>query len=436
MWRLCILWLLLFATGTRADSAPKNAVVTLEQALATARAGHPQLRQAEAATELARGKTEVARAPLLPQLAATAAYQRTTANTVFRPGFSQPATLPDLKGDTYNFYNFGVSAAQLLLDLGGSVDTFLAARNSEKAQAISQRTTDLAVDYGVRKAFFAARAAKATLVVAVDALRNQERHLDQVQSFVEVGTRPEIDLAQVRADVASARMQWIDADSAYASARAALNQAMGIVGPIDFDVPDDTLSALPDEEARVEDLYAKALAGRPDLRALGLSVDAQTHLVRASKALLGPQVLATGALTDAGKGLGQLRWNWNVGIALNWNLLQGGQRLGVLRQAKAGLEALRAQGELLRQGVMSQLQQAVLTVQAGRASLLASADLVKNARIRLGLAEGRYEAGVGNIIELGDAQVALTRAENQRVQAEFVLALARAQLLSALGRAD
>ena len=50
------------------------------------------------------------------------------------------------------------------------------------------------------------------------------------------------------------------------------------------------------------------------------------------------------------------------------------------------------------------------------------------------LAEQRYAVGVGSAIELGDAQVALTQAAAQAVQADDKLATARAQLLRALGR--
>jgi len=57
-----------------------------------------------------------------------------------------------------------------------------------------------------------------------------------------------------------------------------------------------------------------------------------------------------------------------------------------------------------------------------------------NAREQLRLAEGRYQSGVGSIIELGDAQIAATSAAAQVVQADFNLATARAQLLTALGR--
>ena len=54
--------------------------------------------------------------------------------------------------------------------------------------------------------------------------------------------------------------------------------------------------------------------------------------------------------------------------------------------------------------------------------------------MRLGLAEGRYGAGIGSMIELGDSQVALTAASAQEIQAVFNLATARARLLQALGQ--
>jgi len=66
-------------------------------------------------------------------------------------------------------------------------------------------------------------------------------------------------------------------------------------------------------------------------------------------------------------------------------------------------------------------------------ALAAAEILVQNAHERLSLAEGRYQTGVGSIIEQGDAQLQLTSAQQQRVQAEFNLSTARAALLNALG---
>src|SRR5689334_4273839 len=61
-------------------------VLTLAEALESARAHQPVLRQARAATRAADARADEARSPLLPQLLGSASYQRTTANVTPRPG--------------------------------------------------------------------------------------------------------------------------------------------------------------------------------------------------------------------------------------------------------------------------------------------------------------------------------------------------------------
>ena len=61
-------------------------IVTLDEAVQSARERQPQLRQARASTAAADARARQAFAPLLPQLSATAGYQRTTANTIEQPG--------------------------------------------------------------------------------------------------------------------------------------------------------------------------------------------------------------------------------------------------------------------------------------------------------------------------------------------------------------
>jgi len=59
---------------------------------------------------------------------------------------------------------------------------------------------------------------------------------------------------------------------------------------------------------------------------------------------------------------------------------------------------------------------------------------LEGARKQLQLAEGRYAAGMGSVIELSDAQVTRTMAAAQEVNARFALASSRAALWGALGR--
>jgi outer membrane protein len=80
------------------------------------------------------------------------------------------------------------------------------------------------------------------------------------------------------------------------------------------------------------------------------------------------------------------------------------------------------------------VDQAQATIIGNRESVVAAQDALVNAKEQLRLAEGRYQAGIGNIIELSDAQVAATSAAAQLVLAQFNLSAARARLVAALGR--
>ena len=110
--------------------------------------------------------------------------------------------------------------------------------------------------------------------------------------------------------------------------------------------------------------------------------------------------------------------------------------VGRVREAEQNLVASTAAltGEQLQ--VRFDVEQAQATLLGNRESVVAAQDAVDNAREQLRLAEGRYQAGVGTIIELSDAQVQLTNAAAQLVQAQYNLSTARARLLAALGRQE
>jgi outer membrane protein len=429
-----ILFTTALAAAVFAADAPR--VLTLDEALRTAREHQPQLRQARAVTAAAMERARETRAPLLPQVTGSANYSRSTANFSSRPG-SVPGSISGTSGsswNTFNYYNFGINANQLVYDFGQVRSRWRAAQANAEADRSSEQTTLQAVLTTVRTTYFQARAAKGLVTVARDTLANQEKHLQQVEAFVEVGTRPEIDLAQSRTDVANARVQLINAENGYDIARAQLNQAMGVEGPIDYDVADETLPPVEGEDAPTDVLLGEALKARPEIASLKEEIHAQELTLRSIRGAYAPSLSVSTGFTDAGQQLNNLAWNWNASLNVSIPVFLGLLTEAQVGEAKWNLENLKAQADLLRQQVRFDVEQTRLGVRAAVAALSAAGEALVNAQERLKLAEGRYEAGVGNIIELGDAQVALTSAGEQEVTAEYQLSTARAQLLRALGR--
>ncbi len=419
-------------------------VLTLDEALETARQHQPALRQAEADARAAHARVIQARAPLLPAVTGSARFGLSTTNRIPQVGTNTTGSSvvindgsdggvvarDSLAGST----SASVTLNQLLWDFGQTHNRLEAAElNAEASEkdAVSRLNT---VRYNVRAAFFSALASKELLLVATETFANQERHFGQVQGFVEVGTRPAIDLAQARTDRANARVQLIAAQNGYASAKAALNQAMGVEGPADFDVSNDRLGVLAEENRTLEAVVDQALSSRPEVEALQARLRAQQELVSAARGAYGPSLSAFTGVTVGGANTNFAANVTIVGLSMSWNLFNGLGDWGRVQEAEANVSSLAAQVDVLRQQVRLELEQAQLQVRGAAETLIASDEALQAARERLKLAEGRYETGVGNIIELGDAQLSLTNAAAQKVQADFNLSAARAQLLRTLGQ--
>jgi outer membrane protein len=409
-------------------------VLTLDEALRTARAHHPQLQVAHAQTEVAHARAEESLAPLLPQVSGSATYQRTTSNYVPQPGSAGASSPAAANFDTFNSFRFGLSANQLIYDFGQSTGKWDAAKINARSQANSEQRSGEQVAFNLRAAYYNAAATRSLVKVAQDALVNQEAHLKQSQGFVRAGTRPEIDLAQALTNRATARVALINAQNGYDVARAQLNQAMGVEGTIEYDVDVPVVAPVPGEDGSTDELLPQAIKARPDLQALADQIRAQQATIRATKGGYGPALNAGTAFNESGPALDNLGWNWYLGLSLTWQIFGGGITRQQVREAQASASVLSGQYEIQHQQIRLELEQARLAVRAAKASVEATHEAVVNAREQLRLAEGRYQAGVGNVIELGDSQVAMTTASAQEVQAQFNLATARAQLMLALGQ--
>ncbi len=170
------------------------------------------------------------------------------------------------------------------------------------------------------------------------------------------------------------------------------------------------------------------------MRVLAKQRDAQEATLSSAKGGYGPSIGAAGSVTDYGVALDQLVPNWAIGATVTWPIFQGGLTRGLVHQAEAGIESVDAQQSLEELQVRLDVDSARLAVRAAKATIGAVDDALASAREQLRLAEQRYATGVGNIIELNDAQVAYTSAAAQVVQARYSLSTARAQLLAAVGR--
>jgi outer membrane protein len=460
------------ATGAKpaatANRAPSGRVLHLDDAVQVALKAQPLVHEAQAQTEGAVGQAEQGRAGLLPQFTGTALFEETNSSSISTGATSTlgtagtgttgtgttgtgttGTTTTTSAGSSSNFgssitssphgvASASISGTQLLYDFNQTPDKFRAAKRNVESFRASEKTTELSVLLSVRQAFFTAREDKALVYVAQETLQNETKHVTQVRGFVAAGTQPEIALATELTNFGNDRVALITAQNNYEIAKAQLNQSMGVVGDTNYDVAEEGLAVVAGEDGPDDRLIDDALKARPEIVAYEKMREANALTVSSLKGGYGPTISAIGQVGVIDPSLqvanNYLGGYWSLGAQLVWPFFQGGLTVGQVHTAEANYNYVDAQLEAEKLQVRFQVEQAVLTVRATKASIDAANEALVNAREQLRLAEGRYQSGVGSIIELGDAQIAATAAAGQVVQADFNLSTARAQLLSALGR--
>jgi outer membrane protein TolC len=385
----------------------------------------------------ARFRVFQALSPLLPQLNATWVAARShvvstpRAQALVVPGgVGEPVELSARRDWTNTTTTTArVTLSQLLFDFGKNMAaTDLAKRLADVSKEDIEVQRDVIVLL-VKEAYFNMLLGKRLINVSRQALARSELNLRSARGFFEVGTRPKFDVTRAEVDVANARVDLIRTRNAEAQARVALNTAMGI----SVDTPTEVVDILTFEPFSFDrnQLLPEALRNRPEYRQRKFLVEAAEARMRQEFRNFFPDI--TGNASFGGTTT-ELRSIWDLGVALNWNIFDGGNKIARYREAGAALDAAQLRVRDTELLIWQEVEQASLDIQEAEERIQATQKAVESAQESFRLAQGRFDAGVGTIIELTDAQFELTQAQATEAQALADFRIAVARLERALGR--
>ncbi len=398
------------ATLFAQDTAPEK--WDLKQCIEHGLANHPLLKIAENTVENRQASLQQSRAYWDPKLDMRASWNRRRNDS--------GGSLDDLVDSTSE----SVGLSKVLLDSGQNRYDRLNAENSLKAAAFSRENTRIEIASGIKKAFFVAQQAQALVQVREETLDGCQKHLEKVEGYVEVGTRAPYDITRARVDVANAQVELISARSRLKVARANLARAVGLEG--ELDVADFEISSLPSTSAAKEELKDKAFA-RPELVAASYDIESANARVKGLKKSLQPVVLASADYSWNGT-ITPLNRQWSAGVSVNWPVFDGRLTKSRVDAARSQLESTRESYRNLKLIVSAELENAVTAFEDALERFRATEMFVQQASESMYLAEGRYDAGLGNPIEINDARVEYTRARGNNVVAYFDSLIAMAEL--------
>jgi outer membrane protein len=419
--------------STQTSAAAARALdhpLSLEEAIGIALETQPQIQARISDYMAAAHRVDQAFAPLLPQLTGTYIAARTQGamqsnRTTLDPRGVTVTSIRPFEENT----SARVSLSQVLFDFGKTfASTDAARRLAEQAQEDVELQRQL-VTLTVKESFININFARRLIRVQEQALERADLNLRSARGFFEVGTRPKSDVARAEVDVANARVDLIRARNAERLARVALNTAMGIPADTATSVQDNLVyQAMTIDRAQ---LLSQALSQRPEYKQARLRVDEADARMRRAFRDFFPDVSGNAFYGGTRTDLNEI---WEIGVVLSWSIFDGGNRIARFRETKANVEGAQARVKATELDISREVEQAQLNMTEAQERIGAAQTAVASAQENFRLAQGRFDAGVGTILELTDAQLFLTQAQNTEAQALADYRIAVARLERAIGR--
>ncbi|MGF6764749.1 outer membrane protein [Paraburkholderia sp. GAS33] len=420
--------------------APEQPLL-LAEAVQRALCSNPKTREAWADVKAQAAGLGVARAAYLPTITGNGQVVRDDSITdvTGHPTLSS-ATLATINSESvqlnWTLYDFGARAAAV-----HNASALLAAAQSTENATLQSLFVAVAKDY------YAAQAASAALAAAVDIEHMAADSAKAASARVDKGIAPISDALQAETAYTQAVLNRIKAQGAWQTAAGTLASDMDLSPDIPLELPLVTAGVQPDATftQSVGELIEDARRDHPTVLAAQAQVDAAAAKVDQTRAEGLPNISLVSKYTrdnqPASLGLGIPEFpatghEWYVGVQVTIPFFEGFGRMYQVRQGRAQLEQQEDALDDARRQVGLEVWNSYQAVQTSIDSVKDSAELLDIAQRSFTAAQHRYQAGVGNILELLNAQTALANAQQQRVQALADWRAARLRLAGSLGRLD
>ncbi len=333
---------------------------------------------------------------------------------------------------TYNYYLLGnVSLSQLIYDFGVTQNEVTIKKMEYESYKQTLASTINEVVYSTKDAYYNLLFAQDNKRVAEDTVLKFELFYNQAKALYEIGLNPKVDVTIAEVNLSDAKLKLIQADNMIDIAMARLNNTMGLPYDTRFTVS-ERLNFCPIEIKLVE-AYEIAKISRPDFKIAELKVDVANQAVKLARKSFAPTIKAEGAFMVGGR-TPTANYGYNYGLFLDFPQINGLLLKSQIDEAKSLYDAEIANAQASKNDIYYEVQDAYLKLLEKRNQIPVSMLQVKQAKENYELSFGRYRVGVGNPIELKDAQVAYQLAQLNYYQSLYYYNSARAALEKAIGK--
>ena len=455
----------------QAAASETPVVITLEQALKIALSENVSVKVADMEIERTGYAKKGAYASLFPQIDASGAYQRTIKKQVMYMDFDMSSLTggagagsgAGTEGDGTGSDDQGVTADDSSNKKSGfevgrwntwsaglSANMPLVNAQLWKSIKISGLDVELAVEKArssrldmvtqVKNAFYSILLAKEAFNVYKDVYENAVSNYEETKKKYDAEKISEMELIRSKTTVANAIPNVYNAESSVILALWQLKAVLGVDLELNIDVAGKLSDYAQHMFYEVHQHDSVDLDRNTTMKQLALQAEMLAETIKLQKYANLPS-LALGfnfSMNAMTNDFNFSEYQWTpysyVGVSLAIPIFAGGKRYNQIRQAKNQYQQIQLQTVNTERQLKIAIRQYLTTMETNMKSYYAAQDAVAAAQKGYDIAEKAYQVGRSTLIELNDAQLALTQARLAESQAIYNFVGAKASLEQTLGQ--
>ncbi|MBR5563022.1 MAG: TolC family protein [Bacteroidales bacterium] len=420
----------------QADSSEIPVVITLDQALKIALSENVSVKVADLEIKRSEYAKKGAYAALYPQIDLTGSYQRTLKKQVMYMTMNGQSM--GIEVGKSNTINAGASAAMPIVNAQLWKSLKLSALDVELSVE-KARSSRLDMVTQVKNAYFGALFAKEAFNVYKEVYENAVTNLEEAQKKYDSQKVSEFELVRAKTSVANAIPNVYNAES---SIILALWQLKAVLG-VDLDMNIDVAGNLDEYSQQMfYDIHqhdSVSLDNNTTMKQLAIQVEQLAQNIKVQQFANIPSLALAFNFSymSMADDVSFKEFPWTpystVGLSLNIPIFAGGKRHQAIRQAKNQYQQVQLQVENTERQLKIAIRQSLNTMEMNMKSYYAAQSAVESAQKAYDIAEASYKLGRGTLLDLNDAQLALTQSQLAKSQAVYNFITAKAQLEQTLG---
>lgn len=397
--------------------------ITLEECLRCALGNNPRIQSALQDVFASDARIKQAWSSYFPQFSWQTGYTRI-----------KQLQLSDALGRDliFNYFVLGqITASQMLYDFGVTQNQVTIRKLDNQGYKIMLTGVVNDVVCEVKKAYYNLQYALESRKVAQDMVNRYEAFYEQARAFYMAGTSPKVDVTIAEVNLSNAKLMLIQAENSVEIAMAKLNNTMGLPYSNRYNISDN-LRYNPCDLTLTEAIDI-ARESRPEFQLAEIRVEEARQNVKLVKKSYFPKLTAEGQYQVGGSTFTS-NYGYNFGGYLNFPTINGMLIKNEIKEAKALHSRERANASNIKNNIYFEIQQAFYSMVERKNSIPVSFLGMKQAKENYELSYGRYKVGVGNPVELKEAQVQYQNAMLQYYNSLYQFNSARAELEKFIGK--